>query len=488
MNPSLRALAVTVVVAMLGCGAQASTSGAPGSTISGGASNPGSGPQHVQNWLYACIDGTQTCSQALNVGIGAAWLAAHSDWAEVYYAAADDPSSEALAAAGERHIVVYLDPNISPYCPVPPGYDASSSDFPETGANCTGTVAQYLHARSGSYAHAYEHQGNGNRLIDHADGFYNGEAQEPFYIGDPDVQAAFGVASTQNRYATDVFEDDGGGAYNCIIDAQGECSGTYGSAHYAPPACGDSGGYWCFKYGETAVEWDRAANPQAAYAADAIALSDASALPVLGNDAVATDTYDIAWVQAARVEGTMWEGAWSGVTSTDAWIAKADGVLEYHNLHKFVVEFSTDESALFFEIASHWIVYDPVYSIEALAEVNPAARSAGTNDTTFPEESIVPTSPLVATPANDDVTAFEASPGLFVREYAACYQDGTPIGACAAIVNTGNTAVPIAGLSGHYSRVLVHNTSATWAAGGTALWQGTVPAQVAAHAGVILAQ
>lgn len=479
-------------LAIAGCAGQASaqvgTYGANGNSGSGPRTEPsGTGPLHVQNWMYACQSAGATCTQGDNVGISAAWMAGHADWNEVYYSASDDPTSAALARAGAKHIIVYLDPNISAYCPVPAGYSAASDDFPETGANCAGVVAQYLHPENGSYAHAYEHQANGNRLFDHADGFYRGQAQEPFAIGDPDLQAAFHTATQQDPYATDVFEDDSGGSYNCIIDDSLLCSGTYGSAHYAPPPCDYTGGYWCYKYGETAYEWDTAPNPQQAYLDDATALSSASTLPVIGNDGVATDSYDLQWAATSRVEGVMAEQTWTQNADPSAWIARADAILTYHNDGKLVVEEDTNPAQLMFQIASHWIVYDPTYSVEFLAEPNDASRSAGTNDETFPEESVVPSEPLIATSASNDVTVFEAAPGLFVREFGLCYENGETIGYCAAVVNTTGSTLPLTGLTRAYSRALVHDTTATWAAGGEAMWSNA-PQTVPANDGLILAQ
>jgi hypothetical protein len=474
------AAGIAALVSLAVCGAGAVTD----------ASLPqgGSGPAHVQNWSYACSDARQTCVERDNAGIPATWMAAHIDWDEVYYEAAADETSSKLAAAGAKHIVVYTDPNISAYCPVPAGYSGASPDFPETGTNCNGQVARFLHAENGSFAHAYQHQRDGNRLFGHADGLYDGQAIEPLFIGDPDVREAFRAVTMQNPYATDVFEDDGGGSYNCIYDGHGDCTGSYGTAEYAPPGCDYTDGYWCYKYGESAYEWDRSANPQQAYANDAVALANSSAHRVIGNDGVGTDAYDLRWLSAQRVEGAMSENAWTQISDTEGWIERADAILTYHRRGKYVVEEDTDASRLMFQIASHWIVYDPAYSIEFLAEVNPAARSAGTNDMTFPEESIVPAQPRLATPSTNDVTAFETAPGVFVREYAVCYQDGTAIGSCAAIVNTNGSTQAIVGLTRRYSKVLVHDADATWAAGGSATWSPNVPQTIDANAGLILAQ
>ncbi len=489
---SLRGAVVSAALLASACAAQGGNAAAGVQAAQRWPSAPPraslSGPTHVQNWMYACASAAQTCVAPDNIGISAAWMASHADWNEVYYRDADDATSSRLAAAGARHVVIYTDPNISSYCPIPPGYSLASPDFPENGENCAGQVARYLHVENGGYAHAYEHQQNGNRLVDHADGLFDGQAIEPFAIGDPDLQAAFRTVTLQNRYATDVFEDDGGGSYNCIVDSDGTCTGSFGPAAYAPPGCDDSGGYWCFKYGETAYEWDRATNPQQAYANDAVALADASAHAVIGNDGVGTDPYDLQWLGAAQVEGAMAENAWTQRANLAAWITRANAILTYHSRGKFVVEEDADASGVMFQIASHWIVYDPLYSIEFLAERNPAQRSAGTNDMTFPEESIVPADPRIATPSSNDVTTFESVSGLFVREYASCYENGVAIGYCAAVVNATGSPLAIAGLSQRYSRVLVRNASATWAAGGVPAWSSEVPATIGADAGLILAQ
>lgn len=445
-------------------------------------------PAHVANWSYACADAEQSCVERENSGISATWMAGHVDWNEVYYDSASDATSSRLAAAGARHIVVYTDPNISAYCPVPEGSSGTSPDFPENGANCNGQVAEFLHSEDGGYAHAYQHQADGSRLFDHADGFFRGEAMEPLFIGDADVQAAFRAVTMQNRYATDVFEDDGGGAYNCIYDDHGACTGSYGTAAYAPPGCDYTNGYWCYKYGETTIEWDRAQDPQQAYASDAIALADAAAHPVVGNDGAATDSYDLEWLGAQNVEGAMAEHAWTQRNDTQGWIERADAILAYHSRGKYVVEEDTDATRLMFQVASHWIVYDPTYSIEFLAEVNPAARSAGTNDATFPEETIVPTQPRLQAPATDDVTVFETAPGLFVREYATCYEDRIAIGYCAAVVNTTGSPQAVEGLTQSYGHVLLRNTDATWAAGGGPVWSTAVPTAIDANSGAILAR
>ncbi len=389
-------------------------------------------------------------------------MAAHVDWNEVYYRSTPGDTSARLAAAGAKHIAIYVDPNITPYCPVPAGYGPDSAFFPENGENCAGQVAQFLQASDGSYARSFQHSSSGGRLVNRADGFYGGMAQEPLDIADASVWYAFRRATQQNAYATDVFEDDSGGYYD--------------------------ESYWRYKYGSTAVEFDSTPYPQVAYERAAAMLSSAAARPVIGNDGASSDPYDLAWATSQNVEGTMSEHAWEQRSDTQAWVREADDVMIYHAHRRYVVEEDTDAARLFFQVASHWIVYDQRYSIEFLAEVDPAERNAGVADTTFPVELVVPSRPRIATPVNEDVTVFEVAPGLFAREYRRCYEDGSPIGACAAIVNTTGDAQPLPHLAGSYSRVLVPNRQATWAAGGEPAWSPYIPSEILANDGLILAQ
>lgn len=443
------------------------------------------------------------------MNVDLAWMGRHVDWNEVNAKRELIGVSSELAAAGAKHIIVYTDPNIAPYCgpfPVLGGKFLSSLLLPpgvaEDGSNpCShgsDEVAGHLHAERGSYAHAFQHQGNnGNRLYAVAFPDDGGTKYEPFFIGDPDVQAAFAEVTRQNTAATDVFEDDGGGGYNCE-PAYGYCGrdAKYGHTSYAPPTCAHSDyAFWCYYYGETAVEWDRHSSPsnplgaQQAYANDAVNLTDASSRPVIANSGGHADEYSLVWARrATRLEGVMLEGAWGSI-SEPRWIDNANAALLYHGMHKYVIEyFGGDGSApnILTQLASDWIVYDPAYSVEAIPYNFPSG--SGTEDGTFPEETIVPSAPFVATPASGDVNAFRTSRDVFVREYAVCYQDGAPIGGCAAIVNIGSGAAAIGGLMRPYRHLLVQNTTTSWYRGGTPRWSTAVPNSVAAGTGLILAQ
>lgn len=466
------------------------------------------GPEHLQDLKFICQPGIG-CASERNKRVDLTWMGRHLDWAEVSTTFDQIELSRRLIAAGARHIIVYTDPNIAPYCgtfPILGGKFVNSILLPpgvrEDGAlTCKHDpyeVAAYLHAEHGSYAHAFLHQGNnGNRLYQVAFPDDAGTKYEPFNVGDPDVRAAFTELTRRNTAATDVLEDDVGGSYNCE-PSYGYCgrNAGYGRTSYAPPTCAHvDPAFMCYYFGETAVEWDRHSSPanphgaQQAYADDAVALTDASTRPVIANGGAHADEFTLQWVRrATKLEGIMIEGAWGSI-SEPHWRDNADGALLYHSMHKYVLEaFGGDGTTpnVVTQLASHWIVYDPVYSIEEITYNFPSGD--GDADGTFPEETVVPTVPIVAAPASNDVDAFRVAPNVYAREFAVCYEGGAPIGGCAAVVNVGGGAAPLPTLMRPYRRMLVPNTSASWFRGGTPRWSPSLPRELAGGTGLILAQ
>jgi hypothetical protein len=484
-------------------------------------------PKHLQNWKYACqINSNCATSPGQNLNVPASWMGSNVTWAEVsdndtyVQPSTGETLSAELAGAGVKHVIEYTDPNIAPYCgpfptsngqyptPSPSGTPPAMllrPGVPEDGtiqcATGLGEEAGQLHTIGGSYAHAFQHQGGttdgGYRLYVVAFPDDAGTKYEPFNIHDPDVQAGFTALSNMNAAATDVMEDDAGAAYNCVPGYYGYCAAgaTYGPATYAPPTCsGVQNAYWCYYFGETAVEWDQFAGSgaQQAYEQDAINLTNASSRPVIANNGGFADSYDIGRAQnAGRLEGIMLEGAW-GFFDNIHWINNANAALLYHGMHKYVVELYSDtgnpnSENTIGQLASTWIVFDPTYSIEMIAYRHPS--SSGSNlDTTFPEETIFPAQPRVATPSSPNLNAFQSASNanLYIREYAWCDQAGVEIGPCAALVNIGTSAATIPTLSTTYSKVLVQNTTTSWYNGGTPTWSTSVPTSVPAGTGVIL--
>jgi len=137
--------------------------------------------------------------------------------------------SHRLTAAGAKHVIVstpirtsrrtaarsrFSAGTTSRRCCCRPASPKTAPTWCSRGADET---AGHLHPEHGSYAHAFQHQGNnGNRLYQVGFPDDGGTKYEPLNIGDPDVQAAFAEVTRQNTAATDVLADDGGGDYNCV--------------------------------------------------------------------------------------------------------------------------------------------------------------------------------------------------------------------------------------------------------------------------------
>jgi len=67
--------------------------------------------------------------------------------------------------------------------------------------------------------------------------------------------------------------------------------------------------------------------------------------------------------------------------------------------------------------------------------------------------------------------------GAYVREFAACYQAGAPLGPCAAVVNASSSAESMPSLSGRYTTSLVLDDASAYT-GGKANWTGSIPASL----------
>lgn len=84
-----------------------------------------------------------------------------------------------------------------------------------------------------------------------------------------------------------------------------------------------------------------------------------------------------------------------------------------------------------------WLGYADGHTI-----VFPNLEDDTRNLAVWPEDMIYPSQPLetMTSSANDIMVA----PGVYRREFAMCYNDGSPIGQCAAILNANSTSVTIA--------------------------------------------
>ena len=78
--------------------------------------------------------------------------------------------------------------------------------------------------------------------------------------------------------------------------------------------------------------------------------------------------------------------------------------------------------------------------------------------------------------ATSDISALSAAGGTYVREFAACYQGGSAIGPCAAVVNPHGTAASMPALSGKYSTSLALDNTSMYS-GGKANGRGPSPSR-----------
>ena len=104
-----------------------------------------------------------------------------------------------------------------------------------------------------------------------------------------------------------------------------------------------------------------------------------------------------------------------------------------------------------------------------------------------PESQLVPTTPLVLLPAS--ISGLQHAPGVYGREFAACYLDGVPVGACASVVNSNTAGVSGAfPWPGKYAHTLVLSGSGVLDGGTVSASGPAPPAQIAGNEAVIAIQ
>jgi hypothetical protein len=132
-----------------------------------------------------------------------------------------------------------------------------------------------------------------------------------------------------------------------------------------------------------------------------------------------------------------------------------------------------------YQYASFLLTYNPATSIISEKFTTPSHLSV------FPEETLVALDPLVPSPANID--QLRTSTWIFGRQYASCYLQGSFIGACAAVVNPTDSAVPSPfPWPGVYTHTLVLS-GAGILDGGTASVTGPPPSAVVLPATAVIA-
>ena len=403
----------------------------------------GSAPAHETTWYYFGLNG-------VNASIPASWMAAHADYAEDDGFAAQH--AEAFKDAGGSYAVAYTDPAYVPYCFAP---------FSGPQATCRGQVGNLVTDESGWF-----HGADGTRVRRYVD--QNFGYQEALNPSSAAAQSAF-AQMTQNLLTSApkldyFFADDTGGVF---IGSDGtQMSG------------------WFYGFDAPAVEM----TTDAQFIPAQRKMFAAAAKPLIVNGvdpSTLQPSYGGAWLDSPNVSGQFYEGCYSdgsGVAGANrnSWVLTSNSILTtIAHKSKAICMMTAGATAAnrIYELATWWLTYAEPYSVAA-----PAAPLAD-GLTVVPEYDIVPRSPRKT--AVSAISELRTASGAYAREFASCYQAGTPIGPCAAVVNPTGAPVAMPALTGHYTTALAVDDKSAYA-GGAATWSGAVPGQIPALGAVVL--
>jgi hypothetical protein len=373
-------------------------------------------------------------SQVVNAKLSPKFMAQHVDFIET--SGFDNVNVNAFKAAGGHFAMTYIDPTFVPYC-VPP--------FRPTAGACAGQIGNLNPAES-----AWFHDSSGAR-INRADS-YTKQYQEFLNPGSPAARKA--IVAWMNAYLQKspqldfFFSDDSGSTF----------TGRNGST--------SSGMFYGFNAPGVEIRDDKAW-----IAAENSMFSAAPRKLIINGGDLFRPAYNGVFLKNPNVAGANHEGCFSSAyyrgkvdDSNGLWQQTADGLLADLPFKKFslcMMNGTPTASSRLYALASWWLTYEPLYSVIA-----PIAPDAAGN-TIFPEFDIVPLKPSAT--ARTSIRAL-ARGSVYVREFATCYQGGSPIGACAAIVNPSQSSQPLPKLRGQYKRELVLD-DASAATGGRAYWR-----------------
>ena len=409
---------------------------------------PANVPAHVTTWYYYGLND-------MNSAIPAAWMAAHADFAE-----GDAANSVALLQAfknaGGKYTVSYTDPAFSAYCYAPFTQPAGRCEGP-MGGLVSSDESAWLHGADGARVHRF--------FSDH---FQYQEALNPASQSARDAYRTGTGASVAAAPGLDYFfADDSGGVYN----------GSDGTPL--------SGLLYGFNAAATEIGSD------AAFITAQQQMIAAAARPVFINGATPytlMPSYNGTFLKSPNVAGQNFEGCYgdyNGLVRDDAsggprWTNMSNALLAVYGYGSRAVCMNVaaaTPSNRMYVLASWWMTYDDVRSIIVPHALAPDGFSV------LPEFEIVPRQPRATATAT--VSSLRAASGAYVREFAACYQAGSAIGPCAAVVNPTSSPVATPSLTGSYTAALALDDRSAYT-GGKASWTGSVPAQIAAASAVVL--
>jgi hypothetical protein len=370
---------------------------------------------HTANWSYFGLAGEPA-------GLTAAWLASHATFVQ-----ADPQHAAAAKSAGAPFAVAYTDPMRVVVANHEPLWDAPEADW--------------YHSASHKRIHAN----------------FAGLVQNALNVAQPDVVARY-AALTRSIAASapyDFVEAD---------DVHWDLTGEF--------------------FGFNAAGTEAQTTTDAGFDGAVDALLDASAIPVLVSGYSTTDGHlnDVSGNTAFlghSAGGINNEGCLVSTQPKDQthWAFDENTLLAMTNAGKYAVCWGRSPVAgdaraqrLMF-VASWWLTYDPHYSV-AFANFGSAS-----NLFVFPEYDLVPAQPLRTAPSS--VNELISAGAAYVREFAACYERGTLIGACATIVN------PTAQSTTSYTQSLALDANNLFD-GGRIAWMNGVPAAIPANGAAIL--
>ncbi|MDQ6941132.1 MAG: hypothetical protein M3169_01295 [Candidatus Eremiobacteraeota bacterium] len=405
---------------------------------------PGSVPNHITTYYYYGING-------INASIPAAWMAAHADYAE------DDGDKVAHATAfkqaGGKYTVSYTDPAYVPYCFAP---------FSGPSATCRGAIGKDIVDES-----AWFHLADGTRVRRYVDEHFG--YQEALNPASAAVQDAY-------RKTTQAILANGPIDYFFADDA--------GSVYLGPDGTQMSGWFWGFNGPAVEITTD------AQFIAANRKLLAAAAKPIILNGLTPytmSPSYNGAWLDSPNVAAQNYESCYADDTGVAGdhsarWVNQSNSLLAtftHRALGVCMLMATPTPANRVYAVASWWMTYNEQYSVIAPYPAQPLPDGF----TVVPEFEIVPRRPL--TSASSDIAALRSANGAYVREFAACYQAGAPIGPCAAVVNPTSASVTLPRLTGQYTGALAVDDKSMYS-GGKATWGGTVPATLPALSALVL--
>lgn len=396
-------------------------------------------PLHVPNYGY--YEGLHQ-----NERIPASWMAAHFTFTEQ---GSDYSFGARFVAAGGKYALFYTDTNLVPYCNFPAPY------------GCRGPLgsAPGMTARES----AWMHDSSGKRLV--VGGCSGSSCQEVLNPADALTRSSY-AALADGFTGNAMFVDDTGGT----IDP-------------TPPGFND---YDIYKYGALPHEYCagmapaqcEALNPR--YIADMAGLIESGNKPVCFNGGAGPENL-VLLAASPKIMCSVVEGAMPTTISTSEFVRIESYLIAVAAMHKYAVSldypgsnFAADRA---FAQAAYWLTYDGTYST-IWQTVGMSSGDGGI----MPEHGLVPGAPLSTGAA---VTAYQAAPGVFAREFASCALDGKVFGSCVAIVNTTAATISLPQMRQRYAQAEDFSDTTSWYDGGTVRWT-TIPATIGAHSGLIL--